>query len=82
LRIEQSRFSQGFLLSILLKLGIRKMIPEKLDGVIAQFISKLRSNNKDLNAENNNAQKFSISDFRIEEKDVDSSLDLFAIANK
>ena len=81
-RIEADRIKTGFFLSLALRLGLRKLIPEFVNSIIARFISKSRSrkavssNNRDFK------DRFSLDDFRVDKAEVEQSLDLFGVAVK
>ena len=81
-RIEAHRIRQGFFLSLALRLGLRKLIPEFIDPLIARLVSVKKS--KQVKSIDNQEPKdrFNISDFRVETITVDESLDLLAQALK
>jgi len=80
--IEADRIKQGFFLSLALRLGLRKLIPEFIDPLIARLISAKKSNKVKSIDNQELKSRFSLDDFRIETIKVDESLDLFARAIK
>lgn len=81
-RLEKSRFRQGFLISLALRFGMRKMIPVFLDSLIARLISKYRSGKAGLDYSQGFKEQFSSDDFRVVNKKIDQSLDLFGVVVK
>lgn len=79
--IEAARFRQGFLLSLALKLGLRHLLPKSADPALARLRGKLggRNNKAEFEGEKD---RFTLADFRVEENDVEHSLDLFGICIK
>jgi len=80
--IEAERFKRGWMLTMALKLGFRKIIPKFLDSLIARYISNRRSRKKGQTKDKDLKDIFSIKDFRVEKIKVDESLDLFVKAIK
>lgn len=80
-QIEFSRIKRGGLMSVLINLGLRKLLPESVDLALAKFVGNLRKD-KGADSVNSTAKNFTLSDFRVEKEKVDESLDLFAICDK
>ena len=80
--IEMNRIKQGGLLSILLKLGLRNLLPERTDAIIARFVGKLRGSKHNQEAPEDFMEKYSVNDYRVEDANVDQSLDLMGVAVK
>ncbi len=80
--LEANRINPGLILGLMLRLGIRKMIPESLDAHIARLIGKLKGHKKITGSNNGFIDRFSIDDFWLEKDNVPSSLDLFAVCEK
>jgi len=81
-RIEYERIKRGGLMSAMLNLGLRKLIPESMDIKISKFIGRMRKSKTGGISGGNNEPKFELKDFRIEKEKVDESLDLFAVCIK
>jgi len=81
-QIEFSRIRRGGLMSFLINLGLRKIIPESLDLALAKFVGNIRGQKKISDSDKNPRKNFALSDFRIEKVKVDESLDLFALCIK
>lgn len=79
--LEAARFRQGFLLSLALKLGLRRLLPKSADPALARLWGKLGGRNSKAEFEREK-DRFTLADFRVEENDVERSLDLFAICVK
>lgn len=82
IRLEARRVRQGPLLRFALSLGLRKLIPEKLDPYLARLMGRLRGQQRIASDDKQARNRFKIDDFRVEEKKVDASLDLYARATK
>ncbi len=81
-RIEFERIRRGGLLSFLINLGLRKIIPESLDLALSKFVGNIRGQKKNTVTIQYPVKNFALSDFRIEKIEVDKSLDLFAVCIK
>jgi ubiquinone/menaquinone biosynthesis C-methylase UbiE len=81
-KIEFDRIRRGGVLSFLINLGLRKIIPESLDLALSKFVGNIRGQRTDSDSNQPNRKSFSLSDFRIEKVKVDESLDLFALCIK
>ncbi len=81
-KIEFDRIRRGELMSLLINLGLRKIIPESVDLALSKFVGNIRGQKKNSDSDNNPRKKFALSDFRIEKVKVDESLDLFALCIK
>ena len=80
--IEMNRIKQGPLLSILLRLGVRNLLPERVDAIIARFVGRLRGKQHNEEAPEDFMNQYSVGDYRVDSTDVDGSLDLIGIATK
>lgn len=80
--IEMNRIKQGPLLSILLRLGVRNLLPERTDAIIARLVGKIRGSKHNEEAPEDFLNQYSVSDYRIESSNVDQSLDLMGVATK
>lgn len=81
-RMEIERIKQGFFLSLALKLGLRNMIPESLDAVLARLRGRLKGQKRIPKTGEAFKSKFSLDDFRVEEIKVEESLDLLGVCRK
>ena len=81
-QIEFSRIKRGGFLSLLINLGLRKIMPESVDLALAKFVGKIRKQRKTSDSIQQAAGSFKLSDFRVEKAKVDESLDLFALCVK
>ncbi len=65
-QIEFSRIKRGGFLSLLINLGLRKIMPESIDLALAKFVGRLRGPGQNPAGDQNSGQSFSLADFRIE----------------
>ena len=81
-KIEFERIRRGGLMSLLINLGLRKILPESVDLTLAKFVGNIRGQKKKSESSQDSRKNFSLTDFRIEKVKVDESLDLFALCIK
>lgn len=81
-RIEFERIKRGGFLSLLINLGLRKLIPESADLALAKLVGKLRNQSKAKDPDKSSGRGLKLEDFRVEKVKVDESLDLFAVCIK
>lgn len=82
MKLEARRVRQGPLLRFALSLGMRQLIPEKLDPYVARLMGRLRGQKKVSSEDQALKDKYSVDDFRVETEQVTASLDLYARATK
>lgn len=78
LQIEAERIKQGPLLSLVIKLGIRKLMPVSIDGFVARQYAKIKKPQIESNAVDDFKGKYSGDDFKLVKENIDPSLDLMA----
>lgn len=81
-KIEFDRIKRGGIMTALLNLGVRKMIPESVDLAFARAYGRLRGQKKISDEDLSFKEKYSLDNFRVEKEKVNESLDLFAICVK
>lgn len=82
MELEARRVRQGPLLRLALSLGLRKLVPEKLDPYVARLMGRLRGQQPITGEQEEIKKRFTVSDFRVEKEEVAGSLDLYARATK
>jgi len=79
---EAKRIRQGPLLRLALSMGLRKLIPESLDPVVARLAGRLRGQQKISEGDQDFRERYSVDDLFVEKHHVVGSLDLFAVCRK
>ena len=78
MKLEFARIHRGPFISLALKLGLRRIIPQALDPYIARFMGILKGQKK-INEQNQDFKdRLTIKDFWLEKDNVPSCLDLFS----
>jgi ubiquinone/menaquinone biosynthesis C-methylase UbiE len=81
-QIEYNRIKTGFFLSLMIKLQIRRILPESFDHSIASVVSKIKGKKTTTDINKEFFQAFNMNDFRVITTEVDKSLDLLGICRK
>lgn len=81
-KIEINRVKTGPLLDFAAKVGIRKILPERFDYLIAVLISRIKGGRTKNLGNEDFLHRYKSSDFRVHGENVKSSLDLLAICTK
>jgi ubiquinone/menaquinone biosynthesis C-methylase UbiE len=81
-QIEYNRIKTGLFLSLMIKLQIRRFIPESFDHAIASMVSRFKGKKTATDANKDFLKAFDMDDFRVITTEVEKSLDLLGVCHK
>lgn len=81
-KLEFERMKRAGLMGLALKLGVRRILPQSLDPILARIIGAVRGHKKIGKSGQELKSRYSINDFWIEKDKVDDSLDLIGYCQK